>query len=166
MITETTVKLSSSVKVGIDGVFIDCFELHLVGPSWKNASTASALKAMWMEPFNKMVEEVSELRDNNEKQTEKKDGKKDGKKEPSEPHEVFTCSEVVNTISKYRDDDTGPLNVMEKAFGYLESLLSNGCADFEGVPADKNLLSRISYVDQEKILGEFVKSFLLDSLFS
>jgi hypothetical protein len=162
MITETTVKLSRPVTVAIDGHPTECYEIHLVGPSWKNASAASALKSMWMEPFNKMVEEISKLREVHKDAAEKKEAEKT----EQEPHEIFTCSEVVSTISKYRDADTGPLNVMEKAFGYLETLLSSGCADFEGVAARKNLLERISYADQEKILGEFVKSFLLDSLFS
>jgi hypothetical protein len=162
MITETTVKLSTPVKVAVDGAPVDCYEIHLVGPSWKNASAASALKSMWMEPFNKIMEEFTKMREGQKDPADKKEADKT----QQEPHEIFTYSEVVSTISKYRDENTGPLNVMEKAFGYLETLLSGGCADFEGVAARKNLLERISYSDQEKILGEFVKSFLLDSLFS
>lgn len=160
MISETTVKLSKPVNVAIKGANVECWEIHLTGPSWKNASDASALKAMWMEPFNKMIESIKPQDGDPPKEPT---GKNEADKEP---HEVFTYKEVVGTIAKYRDENTGPLEVMAKAFGYLESLLSHGCADFEGEPANSALLGRLSYVDQEKILGEFVKSFLLDSLFN
>lgn len=167
-VSEIDVKLKMPITVGIDGVGTEIGTIKILGPSSRHSRQAAALKAMFSVPWRAMIEKIQKENPTevDKAREEKKEKKEEGKKKDESPRDFLTPQEVLDAISQYTDDNVKSRDALFVAVEYLKDMLITGCAEVSGKDMTKTMFDKLSYADVENILGEYVATFLLDSLFA
>lgn len=144
---EFEVELFNPITISSGGATIDALKVLLRAPASRNRREASRIKRI----CNQAV--MSYQSSGGEKEPGKSEGSKD---------EEITANEIINMLAGASHGDENMLEVLYDLFG---ALLVAGCGLIEGEKFTKDLYGDLSYEDVENLFGEYVKHFLLASLF-
>jgi len=155
-VKEFDVPLSVPIEISDgNGQMATVDSVLLIGPSRKNAKAASGLKRLVHRSISSSDTEASD--------DDKRKAKEEREKNKGKPiRELFPPADVINVVAASSLDG----NTLDEMNGFITSLLSDGCCKMNGSNAKQGDLNKINMDDWEKISGEYVSNFLLNSLFA
>lgn len=156
MVEEYEYTLKKPIEISSDGGMVEVLSISLIAPSRRNSNAASGLMRLVHQSL------ASRAKDKEPTEDEKKKAEADKDKNKDKPiREIFPANDVVNIIAGSAMSG----NTLDEAYGYLTSLLANGCGKMNDKGAKEGDLGKLSMYDWNQILGEYVSNFLSDSLF-
>jgi hypothetical protein len=147
MKSEITFALSNPIEYSKGGEFYTCHELTLLAPSYNNRKQCQKLKQL----FFKIV------KDNAEKNKDESDSRKKRDRDDNEDN-VLEGSDITTIFFMSDVDIDEVMDIFEKL------LISGVCKLDDSITLNNSLMGKMSLGDIEKIFGEYMSNFLVQSL--
>lgn len=156
------VELKNEISTESGGTTAERGVVVLTAPSAKNRVEVGKLKRWFSAAIEEANRSALEFRlkcgikdEDIEKAADS--AKNDDKKKDDEGN---NWESIINTFLGGGDDD----EIMTKIYNCFEKIMASGCGTIEGKTINSHIFMKLSMDDLEKLLGEYVLTFLFPSL--
>ena len=153
------VTLKDPINIAVKGEHQECDTVLLIAPASKHRAQASRIKNFCAYHVDKHLEAKRAQLDSG--RLEAAAERKAEAESEGDDSGGFEASTLMAILALVEVDDE---NAFETLYNLFQKMLEKGCGSINGTEITKHVFDKFSFQDLENLFGEYVVSFLLDSL--